>query len=203
MIETISNPSAPLTTFTLGQQDGYFFEYMLTGSLNKLELFSTTNLWSMVLEGFQNEPCVRHIMLGSAMIHRSRSDPNMSRNKEAQRLASRHYSNAVRLLSNLLSPARGNPGGEAGKVVLLTTFLLAVFELLRRKDDRATWWMQSGLKLLKPTSDRLRDKNIDLDRNTAQLAFGYKLMDINLKIKGIKTLKRQERNHGGQRVARL
>jgi hypothetical protein len=114
MIETISNPSAPLTTFTLGQQDGYFFEYMLTGSLNKLELFSTTNLWSMVLEGFQNEPCVRHIMLGSAMIHRSRSDPNMSRNKEAQRLASRHYSNAVRLLSNLLSPARGNPGGEAG-----------------------------------------------------------------------------------------
>jgi hypothetical protein len=198
VIEAISNPSAALATFCLDQQDGYFFEYMLTGSLNKLELFSMTQLWPMVIDKFHSEPCVRHIMLGNAMIHRSRSDSNMSRYKDTRRLASRHYSNAVRLLSNLSSPARNPPGGEARKVIILATFLLAVFELLRRKNDRAGWWMKTGLKLLSHAQESSKPSPVDpkMDRSAAQLTFGYELMGINLKIKNMKTLKRRERSLG-------
>jgi hypothetical protein len=203
IIKVISNPSAPLTTFCLGQQDGYFFEYMLTGSMNKLEVFSATNLWPMVLETFQAEPCIRHIMLGTAMIHRSRTDSNMSRHSETQRLASRHYSNAVRLLSNLLSPARNDSGGESYKVILLTTFVLAVFDLLRRKDDRATWWMRSGSKLLgvAPRSSGSNTVVSRVEKSVVPLTRGYKLMDVNLKIKNIKTIKRRERSLGKRGVS--
>jgi hypothetical protein len=198
MIEAICNPSAPLATFRLSQQDGCFFKYMLTGSLNKLEVFSATNLWPMVLETFQTEPCIRHIMLGTAMIHRSRSDSNMSRHRDAQQLASRHYSNAVRLLSKLLSPTRNGSGGESQKVILLTTFLLAVFDLLRRKDDRASWWVQSGSKLLGIAPSSLGTNTVKSrpEKSVVPLIHGYKLMDVNLKIKNMKTFKKRERSLG-------
>ncbi|KAG9232402.1 hypothetical protein BJ875DRAFT_486103 [Amylocarpus encephaloides] len=197
-IEAISSPAAPMMNFSLSQQDGLFFQYLITGSLNKLDLFSIARLWPLALQRFQTEPSVRHIMLGTAMIHRSRSDPNLSRVEEAHRLASRHYGKAVRLLSDSLSHVNSTIDGETRELTLLTTYLLAVFEILRRKDERACWWMKSGAKMLKlavipaiaPAT------NSKMARNSKQLALGFELMDINLRVKMMKTTKKRERSLG-------
>ncbi|KAH6679793.1 hypothetical protein B0J14DRAFT_306669 [Halenospora varia] len=192
VIEVITHPSAPLQTFTLSPQDGLFFQHLLVGSLSKIDYFSGTGLWSLVLQTSYTEPCIRHLILGTSMMHQTRNIRNDSRAVVVQQSALRHYVQAIRLLNELLNSLDGEAGSEIWELTLLATFLFTSFEVFRRNEERAEWWMQSGKMLLKhaksPTSDMKGDFK---DVGTA-----LNMLELNLKVKRMKTLKRQDRKLG-------
>lgn len=199
VIECISNPTAPLTPFSLSTEDSYFLQFMLTGSLSKLDFFSKTKLWPMALHRFHTEPAIRHILLGTTMVHRQRAHPNDSQYGNPERSATRHYGKAIRLLSASLANVTQRLQGETREITILTTFLLAAFEILRRNDDRATYWMENGMKLLGRATNAtptLPTRKIEQDANSKQLAQAFEMMDVNLKIKRMKNSKRIQRSIG-------
>ncbi|CAG8978698.1 hypothetical protein HYALB_00004681 [Hymenoscyphus albidus] len=205
-IECIPSPSAPLTPFSLSPEDGYFFQFMINGSLSKLDFFSKPNLWPMVIQRFHTEPCVRHILLGTAMIHRQRVHPHTSQHGNTERRANRHYIQATRLFHPSLSNIRGRLHGEMREITILTTFLLAAFEILRRDDERASYWVENGMKILgrpnpnnaSETTSRKKTRmaKVQWDRNSKQLAQAFQILDVNLKIKRMKRNKKKQRSAG-------
>lgn len=153
----------------------------------------------MAMQRFHTEPCVRHILLGTTMIHRQRAHPNDSQSGNPERSATRHYGKAIRLLSASLSQITGKVQGETREITILTTFLLAAFEILRRNDDRAKYWMENGMKLLGRATNATSTsptRRIEQDANSKQLAQAFELMDVNLKIKHMKNSKRNQRSIG-------
>ncbi|KAF4637653.1 hypothetical protein G7Y89_g414 [Cudoniella acicularis] len=149
VIGIINNPSAPLAAFELSYQDRLFFQRLLTGSLNKIDYFSGTGLWSLMLQTCHVEPCIRHLILGTSMIHQTRSSHSDPRAMDIHRSAYRHYAKAIRLLNELLNNLAGEASSEVWEITLLASFLFTAFEILRRDEERAGWWIQSGKMLLK------------------------------------------------------
>jgi hypothetical protein len=115
---------------------------------------------------------------------------------------SSHYAKATKYLNELLSGMRIESGAKAWELVLLASFLFMNFDALRGDENRAYWWMQSSLMLLKTAvgAHGRKNRGSNLPGNLGEFASVFKRLDVKGLVKpkmsnrdGSKTEKVKER----------
>lgn len=187
-MEVITRPSAPLSDFELGPQDGQFFQRLVAGSSNVFGCLYNSRLWPLVLQTCHSEPCIRHITLATSMAQQAHRGQNST---ALLRAASSHYVKAANFMNELLSRMRVGADTQSWEVVLLASFLFTTFDVLSGIEGRAYWWMQSSLLMLKTAIGVLgRNGSAALSGNLKELALVFRRLDV----KSVPKLKGSARN---------
>jgi len=175
-LEVITRPSAPLSDFELGAQEGQFFQRLVAGHSNVLGCLYNSRLWPLVLQTCHSEPCIRHITLATSMAQQAHRGQNVA---ALRRAASSHYAKAVRFMNELLSRMRVGADTQSWEIVLLASFLFTTFDVLSGIEGRAYWWMQSSLLMLKTAVGVLgRNGSVTLSGNLKELALVFRRLDV-------------------------
>ncbi|KAH8597745.1 hypothetical protein B0O99DRAFT_592305 [Bisporella sp. PMI_857] len=102
----------------------------------------------------QSEPCLRHIVIGTAMVRRisynNIGEPSDKEHMDTCRAAFQHYAKSIKLLQEKLDKVEnGAEYSTAWDIALLASWLFVVFEALVGNQQKAHWHVQNGLRLLK------------------------------------------------------
>lgn len=126
------SPSAPLSAFTLGEEDGRAWQWSVTRDSYQ------DPLWTLLLQVGSVESCVRHLVLTYAQLN---SCPfRIPVDDECRRRRVRiHYHAALLMLRC----------GLGREMALIASYLLARIHSSLNDGSGATFWLQTGRRILK------------------------------------------------------
>ncbi|KAH8898419.1 hypothetical protein GQ53DRAFT_742471 [Thozetella sp. PMI_491] len=122
--------------------DGVYFDYFRRQVVNNVAGLHTTNIWSRLVagEGLEDD-CIHHSVLAIGAFMRSTAQAS---NEQHHQVALQHHITAVTSFRQRIQfMAASSPAA-----VVMTTLLLAVFELLQGKLDAASSMVNSAIALL-------------------------------------------------------
>jgi len=138
-------------------------------------------LWSLLLQLAQNEPCIRHITIATAMMHHISAggyqDPRNLERQQMFQAGLKHYVDSVRVLQKILARANGNDDKATWEISLLASYLFTSFESLMGNEEGAHDQMESGLKLMKNALQKF-DFDAEYSGNLEEIAYAFNRLDL-------------------------
>jgi len=176
-------PKPALVPIKTNPDDGNYLQYAHSlYNHNPVASFQIP-LWSLLLQLAQCEPCIRHITIGTVMMHHvsagGTQDPKKSNRQQILNAGLGHYGNSIKALQRLLNRANGKADKATWEISILASYLMSSFETLVGDEESAFNQMQSGFNLVK---NRLVDHKFDAEHagNLEELAYAFNRLDIRL-----------------------
>jgi hypothetical protein len=147
-----SNPSPQLPSFPISQRDAYYFQYLVS-HVSSPSIDFKSPIWTLLLQVSHIEPSLRHLVLATAMVHRSRyvniCVDYSSIISSLHTSASKHYSKAVRLLPQRLADVKGRADTVSWELAFMACYLFTEFQGILGNEKGAHVWLRKRFRLLK------------------------------------------------------
>ncbi|KAH8587677.1 hypothetical protein B0O99DRAFT_392445 [Bisporella sp. PMI_857] len=168
----------PPQPFQVNMEDGNYLQYAGAFFFDQFASpFESSCVDSAQLfQSVQAEPCIRHIVLGMAMMHHISRGMASDRRKELYNNGLQHYAQSVKVLQKVLDDANGQGSILAWDISLLASHLFVSFESLSGNVAGAYWHLQNGFMLIKTALQEYGTK-MKIPSTLEETAYSFNRMD--------------------------